>query len=355
MRDGRPGGQGVDGRRARHRRRLREPRPLPPLARLPAEPLRRPATTSSTTIAIPTTRTATARTSPGRSPRRPTTAIGADRARLRRETSCPCGCSTARRGRQRRDRPGHPLRRPPRRAGHQPLVRVRLGRRRRRDDRRTCSTRCATPARRRARRRRRRATRAAARSPIPRGRRRCSPSAPRPSTAALAEYSNAGASLDLVAPGGGAGRGPARRPACAPGSAAGAQRRADDLQHGSAPLVRAPRRRYTGTSMAAPHVAATAALVIASGVLGANPSPDAIDAPPQGDGARPRRPGSTATTAPGWSTRAAAAALRRGGAAAPSVVRMISTEQGAWWRDLVGHRAEQEALRARSCPCCRPR
>jgi serine protease len=30
--------------------------------------------------------------------------------------------------------------------------------------------------------------------------------------------------------------------------------------------------------MAAPHVAATAALVVASGVLGANPSPEAIEA-----------------------------------------------------------------------------
>ena len=33
-----------------------------------------------------------------------------------------------------------------------------------------------------------------------------------------------------------------------------------------------------GTSMAAPHVSATAALVIASGVLGPNPSPGAIEA-----------------------------------------------------------------------------
>jgi serine protease len=35
---------------------------------------------------------------------------------------------------------------------------------------------------------------------------------------------------------------------------------------------------YQGTSMAAPHVSATAALVIASGVIGGNPSPDAIEA-----------------------------------------------------------------------------
>ena len=34
---------------------------------------------------------------------------------------------------------------------------------------------------------------------------------------------------------------------------------------------------YEGTSMAAPHVAATAALVIASGILGKHPSPAAIE------------------------------------------------------------------------------
>ena len=46
---------------------------------------------------------------------------------------------------------------------------------------------------------------------------------------------------------------------------------------------------YVGTSMAAPHVSATAALVIASGVLGPHPTPAAVEAPPEGDGARPRR------------------------------------------------------------------
>ena len=35
---------------------------------------------------------------------------------------------------------------------------------------------------------------------------------------------------------------------------------------------------FQGTSMAAPHVSGTAALVIASGVLGKRPSPDAIEA-----------------------------------------------------------------------------
>ena len=35
---------------------------------------------------------------------------------------------------------------------------------------------------------------------------------------------------------------------------------------------------YVGTSMATPHVSATAALVIASGVLGPSPTPEAIEA-----------------------------------------------------------------------------
>jgi serine protease len=35
---------------------------------------------------------------------------------------------------------------------------------------------------------------------------------------------------------------------------------------------------YMGTSMAAPHVAATAALVIATGAAGPHPSPDAVAA-----------------------------------------------------------------------------
>jgi serine protease len=34
---------------------------------------------------------------------------------------------------------------------------------------------------------------------------------------------------------------------------------------------------FIGTSMAAPHVTATAALVVASGLLGPNPTPDAIE------------------------------------------------------------------------------
>ena len=40
--------------------------------------------------------------------------------------------------------------------------------------------------------------------------------------------------------------------------------------------------------MAAPHVSATAALVVASGILGPNPTPGAIERRLETDGARPR-------------------------------------------------------------------
>jgi serine protease len=90
----------------------------------------------------------------------------------------------------------------------------------------------------------------------------------------LAAYSNAGGSLDMVAPGGGPDAPVAEDPKCqpeAPGS--------DILQvtfSGSLRSFGLP-GEYIGTSMAAPHVSATAALIVASGVLGPHPSPDAIE------------------------------------------------------------------------------
>jgi serine protease len=88
----------------------------------------------------------------------------------------------------------------------------------------------------------------------------------------LAGYSNTGDGLDLVAPGGG---NDARldQPNCIA------------KRHGR-PIVQLAFTRsnktihpvgFHGTSMAAPHVAATAALVIASGVLGPRPTPAAVE------------------------------------------------------------------------------
>jgi serine protease len=93
----------------------------------------------------------------------------------------------------------------------------------------------------------------------------------------LADYSNDGSGLTLVAPGGGADANLPGDPNCHPDQPAGR----DVFQvtfTGSSPRRFGIPSGYEGTSMAAPHVAAAAALVIASGVLGAHPSPAQISA-----------------------------------------------------------------------------
>jgi len=90
----------------------------------------------------------------------------------------------------------------------------------------------------------------------------------------LADYSNQGRELDIVAPGGGADA-DLTDPGCAPAAKPG--RDIFQLTYTSA----ASRTfgfpaGYEGTSMAAPHVSAAAALVIASGVIGAKPTPSAV-------------------------------------------------------------------------------
>jgi serine protease len=91
----------------------------------------------------------------------------------------------------------------------------------------------------------------------------------------LAAYSNGGTGLDLVAPGGGDDAIITSDPDCHPEL---------NLPSIYQMTLTSPQRwdrfgypgGYLGTSMSAPTVAATAALVIASGVIGPHPSPDQI-------------------------------------------------------------------------------
>jgi serine protease len=90
-----------------------------------------------------------------------------------------------------------------------------------------------------------------------------------------ADYSNNGNDLDLSAPGGGEDAAIDGDPNCRPLEEPGG-----DIYQMT--FDGSPRRfglpsGYMGTSMAAPHVSAAAALVIASGVLGPTPSPRAVE------------------------------------------------------------------------------
>ncbi|MDQ6915037.1 MAG: S8 family serine peptidase, partial [Actinomycetota bacterium] len=89
-----------------------------------------------------------------------------------------------------------------------------------------------------------------------------------------ADYSNDGRDLDLVAPGGGADAAVDEDPNCHPAGRPG--RDIFQLTFTSSPRVFGLPGGYEGTSMSAPHVAGVAALVVASGVIGRNPSPRAI-------------------------------------------------------------------------------
>lgn len=90
----------------------------------------------------------------------------------------------------------------------------------------------------------------------------------------LSVFSNQSSDLDLVAPGGGADADLAE-PNCNPKGKPG--RNISQVTFMSATNRRfGIPRDYAGTSMAVPHVSAAAALVIASGVLGPHPTPEAI-------------------------------------------------------------------------------
>ncbi|MBA3809270.1 MAG: S8 family serine peptidase [Solirubrobacterales bacterium] len=93
----------------------------------------------------------------------------------------------------------------------------------------------------------------------------------------LASYSNDGSGLTLVAPGGGADASLPGDPNCNPELPSGR-----DIYQvtfiGSSPRRFGIPSGYEGTSMATPQVSATAALIIASGVLGRHPTPNQLTA-----------------------------------------------------------------------------
>ena len=98
-------------------------------------------------------------------------------------------------------------------------------------------------------------------------------------TGCQADYSNSGDDLDVAAPGGGADApnsdgvwDAAHCDPDSPGKPIVQQTFTRDIQHFGLP------RNYEGTSMASPHVAAIAALIIATKRLGPHPTPKAVEA-----------------------------------------------------------------------------
>jgi len=91
-----------------------------------------------------------------------------------------------------------------------------------------------------------------------------------------ADYSNRGSDLDLVAPGGGPDAALGADPRCRPGEPPGRDIFQVTFEGGSVRRFGIP-DGYVGTSMAAPHVSAVAAMVIAAGVLGRAPAPERLE------------------------------------------------------------------------------
>jgi serine protease len=122
----------------------------------------------------------------------------------------------------------------------------------------------------------------------------------------LAAYSDSGPGLDLVAPGGGKDAERPDEPNCRPGTAL---RPIVQMTYTSSKRAFGLPTDYVGTSMAAPHVSATAALIIASGILGPKPTPRALE----------QRLEATARDAgpPGYDTAYGAGILDAGAATTP--------------------------------------
>jgi serine protease len=123
----------------------------------------------------------------------------------------------------------------------------------------------------------------------------------------LASYSNDGTGLTLVAPGGGADANLPGDPNCLSERPPGR----DIFQvtfSGSSPRLFGIPSGYEGTSMAAPHVSATAALVIASGVIGRHPTPAQITARLRATARKLGGPGEQALYGAGLISAAAATA-----------------------------------------------
>jgi serine protease len=89
----------------------------------------------------------------------------------------------------------------------------------------------------------------------------------------LADYSNQGAGLDIVAPGGGADAALPGDPDCNPDALG---RDISQVTYRDATRAHFGIDLEEGTSMAVPHVSAVAALIIASRVVGAHPTPAAL-------------------------------------------------------------------------------